>query len=189
MSHTHDLDITIDQISKIEGHAEISVSVRNGEVQDVELKINENKRFYTQAVRNKNYVGVPQLVSRICGTCSVAHLNCSIMALENGLGLELSAQDKLLRELSMHGLMIREVRDAAGAADAADQLRHADIVLVAHGLGVETLVLVDLELDILHLAVSDGDRYLGVALDLGYLVDGDVEVMGVRHWVRLPRIR
>jgi hypothetical protein len=28
-----------------------------------------------------------------------------------------------------------------------------------------------------------------VALDLGYLVDGDVEVMGVRHWVRLPRIR
>ncbi|MDO8625086.1 MAG: nickel-dependent hydrogenase large subunit [Candidatus Diapherotrites archaeon] len=102
------MDITIDQISKIEGHAEISVTVRNGEVKDVELKINENKRFYTQAVRNKNFVGVPQLVSRICGTCSVAHLNCSIMALENGLGLQLSEQDKLLRELSMHGLMIRD---------------------------------------------------------------------------------
>ena len=108
MSHTHDLDITIDQISKIEGHAEISVTVRNGEVTDVKLKINENKRFYTQAVRGKPFVSVPQLVSRICGTCSVAHLNGSIMALENGLGLSPSPQDQLLRELSMHGLMVRD---------------------------------------------------------------------------------
>ncbi len=108
MSHNHDLDITIDQISKIEGHAEIAVQIRNGEVKDVQLKINENKRFYTQAVRGKGFVSAPQLVSRICGTCSVAHLNCSIMALENGMGLKPSPNDQLLRELSMHGLMIRD---------------------------------------------------------------------------------
>ncbi|MBU0636446.1 nickel-dependent hydrogenase large subunit [Candidatus Micrarchaeota archaeon] len=108
MSHMHDLDITLDQISKIEGHAEIEVNVRKGEVKNVHLKVAENKRFYTQAIRNKHYSQVPQLVSRICGTCSVAHLNCSTIALENALNFQVSEQTQLLRELSMYGLNIRD---------------------------------------------------------------------------------
>ncbi len=65
----HDnLDINIEQISKTEGHADLEVKVRNGRVEDVKLKISENKRFYTQAVRRRSYLSVPQFVSRICGT-------------------------------------------------------------------------------------------------------------------------
>ena len=59
--------------------------VRNGKVEDVKLKISENKRFYTQAVRRRHYSSIPQFVSRICGTCSIAHLTCSIKAVENAL--------------------------------------------------------------------------------------------------------
>lgn len=103
-----DLDITIDHISKIEGHAEIEVNIRQGEVADVKLKISENKRFYTQAIRGKSFTQIPQLVSRICGTCSVAHLTTSTIALENALGIKVSEQTQLLRELSMHGLNIRD---------------------------------------------------------------------------------
>lgn len=108
MSHTHDLDITIDQISKIEGHAEIEVNIRQGEVKELKLKISENKRFYTQAIRGKSFAQIPQLVSRVCGTCSVAHLNCSTIAIENALGFQVSEQTQLLRELSMYGLNIRD---------------------------------------------------------------------------------
>ena len=50
----HDnIDINIEQISKTEGHADLEVKVRNGRVEDVKLKISENKRFYTQAVRKR----------------------------------------------------------------------------------------------------------------------------------------
>ena len=103
-----DVELTIDQISKIEGHAELDITVRKGKVEDVKLKINENKRFYTQAIRGKNFIAIPQLVSRICGTCSIAHLNCSTEAIEKALGIEPSQQDLILRKISMFGLMIRD---------------------------------------------------------------------------------
>jgi coenzyme F420-reducing hydrogenase alpha subunit len=82
--------------------------VKNGIVEDVKLQISENKRFYTQAVRGKPIAGVHQLVSRICGTCSIAHLTACISAVENAANITPSDQTMVLRRLSMHGLMIRD---------------------------------------------------------------------------------
>ncbi len=103
-----DFDINIDHISKTEGHADLEIKVRDGRVEDVKLKISENKRFYTQAIRNKVFNGVPQLVSRICGTCSIAHLTCSTEAIEKALGIIPSEQTITLRKLTMYGMMIRD---------------------------------------------------------------------------------
>ena len=103
-----ELDISIDNISKTEGHAGLDIKVRNGKVVDVNFKITENKRFYTKAIRGKSYVAAPQLMARICGTCSIAHLLCCIKAVESALGVEVTQQTMLLRELTMHGLMIRD---------------------------------------------------------------------------------
>lgn len=103
-----DLDIVIDAVSKIEGHAEVEVIVRNSKVVDVQLKVEENKRFYTQAIRGKPYSGAPQLLSRICGTCSVAHLVGSTIAVEKALDVPVSTQTQLLRELTLHAMYIRD---------------------------------------------------------------------------------
>lgn len=105
----HDnIDINIEQLSKTEGHADLQVKVRNGKVEDVKLKISENKRFYTQAVRRRHYSTIPQFVSRICGTCSIAHLTCSIKAVEKCFRIQPSEQTQLLRKLSVYGMMIRD---------------------------------------------------------------------------------
>ncbi len=103
-----DFEISIDGLSKIEGHASLDVKVRNGKVEDVKLKISENKRFYTQAIRGKQFETVPQLVSRICGTCSIAHLTCCTEAVEKALGIRPSEQTILLRKLMTYGMMIRD---------------------------------------------------------------------------------
>ncbi len=103
-----DLDISIENVAKIEGHTDLDITVRGGEVKDVKLRISENKRFYTQAIRGKPFASMPQLVSRICGTCSIAHLTCCIEAVENALQFEPSPQTTLLRKLAMAGLMIRD---------------------------------------------------------------------------------
>ena len=104
----HKSDITIRNLTKIEGHCDLEVKIRNKKVKDVKFKITENKRFYTQAIRNKPVVGLPQHVSRICGTCSIAHLICSIEAVENTLGIKPTPQTIMLRKLAMYGLMIRD---------------------------------------------------------------------------------
>lgn len=102
------LDISIQNISKMEGHADLEIKVRNNKVQKVHLKFTENKRFFTQAIRNRSMDTLPQSVARICGTCSIAHIMCCIEAIEKALNVKPTAQTRLLRKLTMYGLMIRD---------------------------------------------------------------------------------
>lgn len=106
--HQHDFDLSVEEISKIEGNAGLDVKVRAGRVESIELKLADFKRFYTQAVRGKPAIGVPQFVARICGTCSNAHLLCSIKAVERGLNIVPSDQSRLIRRLINSGLIIRD---------------------------------------------------------------------------------
>ncbi|MBS3126299.1 hypothetical protein J4453_02550 [Candidatus Woesearchaeota archaeon] len=70
------VDISIQNISKVEGHADLDVKVRDGKVHAVHIKFTDNKRFFTQAIRRQNIRVIPQSVARICGTCSIAHTMC-----------------------------------------------------------------------------------------------------------------
>ncbi|MEM7821384.1 MAG: Ni/Fe hydrogenase subunit alpha [Candidatus Aenigmatarchaeota archaeon] len=104
----HGFELNIDGISKTEGHAGLEIKVRNNKVEEVKLKVSENKRFFTQAVRGKKFYEVPNFLSRICGTCSIAHVLASIEAIERALGIEISHQTIVLRRLLMFGLIIRD---------------------------------------------------------------------------------
>jgi coenzyme F420-reducing hydrogenase alpha subunit len=100
--------IHLDSISKIEGHGSLDIKIENGKVKYVKLKITESKRFYTQAIQNKFAISLPLMTSRICGTCSIAHLTCCSEAVEKALGYTPSDQTMVLRKLSLYGMMIRD---------------------------------------------------------------------------------
>src|SRR3989344_754217 len=85
--HQGSFDLTVEEISKIEGTAGMQVKVRDGKVEDLKLSLSDYKRFYTQAIRGKPIAGVPQLLARICGTCSNAHLLCSIQSVEKAIAI------------------------------------------------------------------------------------------------------
>ncbi|OGK12788.1 hypothetical protein A3A93_02650 [Candidatus Roizmanbacteria bacterium RIFCSPLOWO2_01_FULL_38_12] len=106
--HQGTLDLTLDQITKIEGHASLSLKVKDDVITECKFSIPEYKRFYTQAVRKKPINSIPQMVARICGTCSNAHLLCSIKAIEASQGIIPSEQTKILRRILVNGLMIRD---------------------------------------------------------------------------------
>lgn len=100
--------ITIDEITKVEGAAGLDIIIEGGKVKDVKFGIKEFKRFYTHAMVGKPIAAIPQLLARICGTCSNAHLLASIEAVEKTLGLTRSEQTDILRKLTYHGLIIRD---------------------------------------------------------------------------------
>ncbi len=104
----HNVDLSLDEVTKVEGAATMEVKVRNGKVEQCEFGIAEFKRFYTQAIRGKPYAGVPQLVARICGTCSNAHILASIEACEKALGFQISEQTSIMKRLTMCALLIRD---------------------------------------------------------------------------------
>jgi coenzyme F420-reducing hydrogenase alpha subunit len=95
-------------ITKVEGAASLDLRIRDGKVEYAHFGITEYKRFYTEAMQGKPIIALPQLLARICGTCSNAHLLCSIESCESALGITPSPQTVLLRELTMYGLMIRD---------------------------------------------------------------------------------
>jgi sulfhydrogenase subunit alpha len=106
--HTTNMDISIDEITKIEGTASVDLKIRDGQVTECHFGIVEMQRFFEEAVRGKSITNLPHLLSRICGTCSNAHLLASLQSIENGLGLTISPQATLLRKLINYGLMIRD---------------------------------------------------------------------------------
>jgi sulfhydrogenase subunit alpha len=106
--HSCNLDVEISKLSKIEGHADLDIKIRDGKLEKVNLKVMENLRFFNQAVKGQSYAAVPQLVSRICGTCSIAHLTGCIEAVEKTLGVKISEQTLILRKLTVYSMMIRD---------------------------------------------------------------------------------
>jgi sulfhydrogenase subunit alpha len=106
--HTTNLDMSIADISKIEGHASVDVSIKDGKVVKCEFAIAEMRRFFMQAIRGKPMSAVPGQVSRICGTCSNSHLLASLKAIEMAIGYTPTPQVQLLRQLLNFGLIIRD---------------------------------------------------------------------------------
>lgn len=106
--HTIDLDLSLDEVTKVEGAARLEIKIRKGKVEKCTFGITEYKRFYTQAMQGKLYKSLPQLLMRICGTCSNAHLLASIESCEKALGYEVSPQTKILKNLTVDGLLIRD---------------------------------------------------------------------------------
>ncbi|MGD0729081.1 MAG: Ni/Fe hydrogenase subunit alpha [Candidatus Micrarchaeaceae archaeon] len=109
--HKHDEKgnhIRMNNLSKMEGHGSLDIKIKDKKVVYVKLGITESKRFYTQAIRGKFALSLPLMTSRICGTCSIAHLTACAEAVEKALDYKPSDQTILLRNLSCNGMMIRD---------------------------------------------------------------------------------
>ncbi len=104
----HNLDLSITGLSKVEGHASLTVKVRNGKVLKSRLEIEENRRFFEQMSVGKDFKTLPDFMSRICGTCSPAHFLTTLEAVEDAFNVKISRQTLVLRHLIEFGMYIRD---------------------------------------------------------------------------------
>jgi sulfhydrogenase subunit alpha len=98
--------IDVHHITRVEGHGNIVVDVRNGELKQCELQVVETPRFIEAMLRGRPFGDASHLTSRICGICAVGHATASLRATEKALGVEPSEQTVLLRKLNFHGEML-----------------------------------------------------------------------------------
>ncbi|MFH1506482.1 MAG: Ni/Fe hydrogenase subunit alpha [archaeon] len=99
--------IKLDYITKVEGHADLSIKIRKDKKPDVNLKIFEGARFFEGLVTNMDFKRVPLVTSRICGVCSQAHLLASYTALEQAQNIKISNQTSSLRKLLLYASIIQ----------------------------------------------------------------------------------
>lgn len=100
---TTNVKVDVHHLTRVEGHGNIVVDVRNGELKTCELQIVETPRFFEAMATGRPYDEVTHVVSRICGICAVGHSTTSVRGLEKALGITPTPQTEKLRKLNMHG--------------------------------------------------------------------------------------
>ncbi len=93
------LNITVHHMTRVEGHGNIVVDVKNGTLDRAELEIVESPRFFEAMLKGRKWHEAPYITARICGICAVGHAQASINALEDALGVTPSEQTLKLRRL------------------------------------------------------------------------------------------
>jgi sulfhydrogenase subunit alpha len=100
------VNVNVHHLTRVEGHGNIIVDVKNGELIECRLDIVESPRFFEALLLGKPYQQASHITSRICGICAVGHATASLRASERALGVEPSEQTVLLRKLNFHGEII-----------------------------------------------------------------------------------
>ncbi|MFA6449878.1 MAG: Ni/Fe hydrogenase subunit alpha [bacterium] len=97
------LKIDVHHVTRVEGHGNIVVNMKNGVLEKCNLEIVEPPRYFEAMLRGRNWREAHIITSRICGICSIGHVTASVSATEAALNLKLSEQDTMLRRLILHG--------------------------------------------------------------------------------------
>ena len=98
--------ITIDPITRLEGHGKISIFLNDeGNVENAYLQIPELRGFERFA-QGRRAEDMPQITSRICGVCPVAHHFAATKALDAAFNVDPPSAAKKLRELMYMGYYI-----------------------------------------------------------------------------------
>lgn len=100
-------EITIDNITKIEGHAKLELKIDGKDVRLVNLQVVEGARYFEALVKGRYFDEVPTITSRICGICSQAHMLASLQAIECALKVKVTRQTQQLRNLLHLGSLIQ----------------------------------------------------------------------------------
>ena len=98
--------ITIDPVTRIEGHARVFLNLDDdGHLDSAGLVVNELRGF-EQILVGMEADRMPHVTARICGVCPTAHHLAASNALDHAAGVEPPVAARLLRELMYMGHLI-----------------------------------------------------------------------------------
>ncbi len=91
--------LTIDHVTRIEGHAKITVELDDeGRVADARFHVTQVRGF-EKFVEGRPYYEMPAITARICGICPVSHLLASVKACDEIMAVRIPEPAQLLRQL------------------------------------------------------------------------------------------
>ncbi len=99
--------ITIDHVTRIEGHAKISIHLgEDGKVSGAQLHVTQVRGF-EKFVEGRPFYEMPGITARICGICPVSHLLASVKACDAIMAVAIPETAAMLRELLHCGQFVQ----------------------------------------------------------------------------------
>jgi coenzyme F420-reducing hydrogenase alpha subunit len=120
--------VNVEYLTRVEGHGNIVVNVKDGTLDECHLDIVEAPRFFEGMIRGRSIFEAQHITSRICGICACGHTLASLQAAEDAIGFTPSKQTNALRKL----LLNMEILDS--------HLLHIYILVAPDLLGVKSFV-------------------------------------------------
>lgn len=123
--------IKVDYLARVEGEGALYIKIKNGEVDDVKLKIFEPPRFFEAFLRGRKYSEAPDITARICGICPIAYQMSAVNAIEHAFGQVPDGQIRELRRLIYCGEWIESHTLHLYMLHAPDFLGYPDVIHMA----------------------------------------------------------
>ncbi len=113
-------------LSRIEGHARVSIEIQAGQVLSAHFQAMEVRGFqhFVQGVPADQ---MPVIVPRICGVCSTAHHVAAVKALEDAYGVNPPPLAQKIRELLLLGQLIQNQATSLFVFTMPDRLGAASL--------------------------------------------------------------
>ncbi len=92
--------VTVDPLTRIEGHLKIKVEVENGVVTNA-FSSGEMFRGWEIILRDRSPLDAPPIAQRICGVCPMPHGTGAILALDDALNVKPPANGRIIRNLML----------------------------------------------------------------------------------------
>lgn len=93
----------IDILTRVEGHGYVELVRDGSRIVDARLHLHESPRLFEALLVGRRYDEVPEIACRICSICSTVHKVAALKAVEKALGVPVSRQTGLLRQLAVLG--------------------------------------------------------------------------------------
>lgn len=122
------LKVDVHYLTRVEGHGNIVVDVKEGKLTKCEFQVIESPRFFESMLVDRSIWEAQHLTSRICGICACGHTLASIKAAEDALEVKPSEEVIMLRKL----LLNTEMLDS--------HILHIYILVAPDLLGVKSIV-------------------------------------------------
>lgn len=121
--------IHIHHLTRVEGHGNVMIDIdENDKVLSCRWEVPEAPRFFEAMLQGRSWNDVHQIVSRICGICSIGHQLASIQATEDAMNIHVSAQTLALRKLALH------------AENLQSHLLHLAYLVLPDLMGVDSVI-------------------------------------------------
>ena len=99
MTERRELKIEVPVLARVEGEGALDITIRDGRIEDLRLRIYEPPRLFEQFLLGRSFTELPDMVARICGICPVAYQMSAVQAVERLIGCDPGPWVRKMRRL------------------------------------------------------------------------------------------
>lgn len=182
-----DLTIEVPVLARVEGEGGLSLAVKNGQIDRLQLRIFEPPRFFEKFLEGREYHEVPDIVARICGICPVAYQMSAVHAIESVFQVKITPWIRAMRRLLYCGEWLESHNLHIHLLAAPDFLGYKSAIDMAAQYGNEVkrgLALQHIGNDIIRMLGGRSVHPVGVKIGGFYRAPGMDEVKALIDKIR-----